>query len=141
MAAGAFERAGLTASVVSLSILRATAYAPNKKANPSRGKMALSYLAQVDLADTKSFQDEVDWRAAGAGRNCYFFRSYHLALKMFVDDEKRWSVHETEHVSHSVRIRSSFNIRRIFPINSSNIIFKESSNIKIKIFSQGECSI
>ena len=97
MAAGAFERAGLTASVVSLSILRATAYAPNKKANPSRGKMALSYLVQVDLADKKSFQDEVDWRAAGAGRNCYFFRSYHLVLKMFVDDEKRWSVHETEH--------------------------------------------
>ena len=53
MAAGAFERAGLTASVVSLSILRATAYAPNKKANPSRGKMALSYLVQVDLADKK----------------------------------------------------------------------------------------
>ena len=44
-------------------------------------------------------------------------------------------------VSHSVRIRSSFNIRRIFPINSSNIIFKESSNIKFKIFSQRECSI
>ena len=97
MAAGAFQRAGLTASVVSLSILRATAYAPNKKANPSRGKMALSYLVQVDLADNKSFQDEVDWRAAGAGRNCYFFRSYHLVLKMFVDDEKRWSVHQTEH--------------------------------------------
>ena len=85
MAAGAFERTGLTASVVSLSTLRATAYAPNKKANPSRGKMALSYLVQVDLADKKSFQDEVDWRAAGAGRNCYFFRSYHLVLKMFVD--------------------------------------------------------
>ena len=97
MAADAFQRAGLTASVVSLSILRATAYAPNKKANPSRGKMALRYLVQVDLAGNKSFQDEVDWRAAGAGRNCYFFRSYHLALKMFVDDEKRWSVHQTEH--------------------------------------------
>ena len=44
-------------------------------------------------------------------------------------------------VSHSVRIRSSFNIRRIFPNYSSNIIFKESSNIKFKIFSHKRIAV
>ncbi|CAE7207515.1 unnamed protein product [Symbiodinium natans] len=96
MAAQDYRRAGLPAPVVDFGIYKATMFWGNEKSNRSLGKMAERYTVWLKLDDDTIVEDVIDWRAAGAGRNCYFFRDHPLALKLFADDTQQWNHNQME---------------------------------------------